>query len=585
MPIYNHVILRSCIQLTTNSHEHSGIIQDKIHAVIEQRLMPMLEELFTQSIPHDVVIHLENLTIDGGTFTLKELMEDFPNKIKKAIAHALNSQVAQVINHPTAHNVTPLPIAKLKTLTHYLSEGHFAWWMAQSSEKDMEKLYLELLYDTPILIENLWYNLHKKNKAAQRFSKYFSKTTVEKTISLLLQEPIAYFRSTIQEVAAALYTTGLLKSIAYNPDEQLLAMALQGLISQQRFTKDKISFLTMVLHQVAIQNATSYEKVVCSLKHHYDYDQLPNVLLASQPPTHTRLLIDQLYDLIITPPDFKHKIIKDQTTFLKNLDGIGNVFTTFYQLEQTIHSIKSAMRNPAMVALLRSWLTEPKNQARLAQKLPDKLFVLLIATIDNSLASQYTALMQCLNSPALSIQIKEATLAYCTGKQANVSYYEQIKELASVKQLLAYPNDRLSSKAKERIATLLSPQPTDYPSLSEQIEQREQKEKLEQIAQKEQLEQLEQREQIEQIEQRKQKEQLEQIAQKEHLEQREQIEQIAQKEQLEQLAQKEQLEQIAQKEQLEQLAQKEQLEQIAQKEQLEQLAQKEQLEQIAQKEQ
>ena len=83
--------------------------------------------------------------------------------------------------------------------------------------------------------------------------------------------------------------------------------------------------------------------------------------------------------------------------------------------------------------------------------------------------------MQCFNKPLtklaygntssspLSIQIKEATLAYCREKQVNVSYYEQIKGLETVKKILTYPNDSVSSEVQEPIATLLSFPPTEPP--------------------------------------------------------------------------------------------------------------------------
>ena len=83
--------------------------------------------------------------------------------------------------------------------------------------------------------------------------------------------------------------------------------------------------------------------------------------------------------------------------------------------------------------------------------------------------------MQCFNKPLtklaygntssspLSIQIKKATLAYCREKQVNVSYYEQIKGLETVKKILTYPNDSVSSEVQEPIATLLSFPPTEPP--------------------------------------------------------------------------------------------------------------------------
>lgn len=149
-------------------------------------------------------------------------------------------QVGKIIHNSTFHQVIPLPEAKWQAIAHYLSERNFAWWMIECSEKQIEKIYLELLHLTPLRIEQLWYNLNKKEKAVQRCMRLFSRTTLAHTLSCPLKQSIGYFRTILAEIGVVLNETKLLTHLLYMPEVQMFAMTLLGMIKQQRSKIDRM---------------------------------------------------------------------------------------------------------------------------------------------------------------------------------------------------------------------------------------------------------------------------------------------------------------------------------------------------------
>lgn len=465
----HHVILRSLIKVTTDGQGQHSVVQHAINQTIEQQLMPMLSKLFSQHVPHDVIIHLDKLVVDVKDMSLHNLSKQLPHQIERSLIPVLKENISKVIHHPNPHQIIPLPEAKLQAISYYLSEGNFAWWMTEYSEKQIEKIYLALMYKVPQLIEQLWHNLDKKEKATQRFITRFSKATVEQTLALFLKQPIKDFTTILAEVGLVLQEIGILTDLCYSPQAQLLSVALLGIINQQGLKMDRICFLAMLCKQVATQKSISYEKILARL--HAYYEQTNSKHGSSPQAVTTKMLVLQLYDLVSTPPICWNRTIKNQEHILKQLDSISNGTIASYQLLETINSIHTQINQPAIGSLVRSWLREEKNRARLIHKLPDELFISFVQSIEPSIAALCADLTQILTPPTAATPIygiKEITLAFCAFEHDKVVYCKDIQSLlaqyfpASVthkqelKKLLTTPKRVYSPEIETIIRQLVS---------------------------------------------------------------------------------------------------------------------------------
>ncbi|ROT47506.1 contractile injection system tape measure protein, partial [Candidatus Cardinium hertigii] len=433
MPIHNHhVILRSRIEVTTEkSHDQNRALQYAVNRTVEQQLIPLLSKLFSQYVPQDVVIHIDKLTVDGGKLNVSNLSSQLPYQIASALLPVLQKQIDKIMHNPNVHQVIPLLEAKLQAIAYYLSEGNFAWWMTEHSDNQIEKIYIWLLHNAPLRIEQLWHNIKKKEKAIQRCIAHFSGTTVENTLHLLLRQQ--NFTPILSEIGFLLHKTGILTNSPYTPQRQLLSIALLGMINHQRPTIDRISFLTMLLKQVAAKTSISYKKILEKLQTYYT--QTATQYASSSQAITTKEWVLQLHDMTITPPKFCNKDVKNQETVLKELDKIDNSTMTPHQLLETINRIKAAMDTIGIRILIKSWLREKKNRERLVKKLPDTLFISLIQPLDSSVASIFSTLTQIwgettsASTVALNDSVKEATLAYYAFEPSKIIYFKQITSL------------------------------------------------------------------------------------------------------------------------------------------------------------
>ncbi|AXI23926.1 Afp14-like protein [Cardinium endosymbiont of Sogatella furcifera] len=425
MPTKNHhVILRSRIEVTIDQHSQNSMLYHTVQQAVQKRIIPILSKLFAQYVPSDVVIHLDKLVIDGGDVYLSTLDKQLPCQVEQVLMLKLQEQMRKVIHNPTA--VIPLPEAKRQAIAHYLSEGHLAWWMIERSEKQIEKIYLELLHYTPLLIEQLWYDLHKKEKAVQRCMTFFARSTVERTLSCLLKQPIAYFKPILTEIGILLQQ----KRVATNllDTKQLFATTLLSIINQPRGKVDRMGFLRMLLKQVALQTSTSYEKMLEALQIYYAQNEKKPSFDST-----TKALVLQLRDLAITPLKFGYESIKNKEQIVKELDKIANNGMAPHQLSAAIGSMKRAMDRTGIRPLVKSWLQEAKNREKLVQNLPDRLFVACLASIDPSIVGIFSDCMQiatattAATTPACAI--KAMTLAYCAFEHSKTFYLEEMHAL------------------------------------------------------------------------------------------------------------------------------------------------------------
>ncbi|MEF2228775.1 MAG: contractile injection system tape measure protein [Candidatus Cardinium sp.] len=425
MPTKNHhIILRSRIEVTIDQHSQNSMLYHTVQQTIQQRIIPILSKLFAKYVPSDVVIHLDKLVIDVGSVHLSTLDKQLPCQVEQVLMLKLQEQMRKVIHNPTA--VIPLPEAKRQAIAHYLSEGHLAWWMVERSEKQIEKIYLELLNHTPLLIEQLWCDMHKKEKAVQRCMTFFARSTIERTLSYLLKQPIAYFKLILTEIGMLLQQKNMVTNLL--DTKQLFATTLLGIINQPRGKVDRMGFLRMLLKQVALQTSTSYEKILESL--HVYYAQ--NEKKSSFDPT-TKALVLQLRDLVVTPLKFGYQNVKNKEQIVKELDKIANNGMVLYQLSAAIGSMKHTMDRAGIRPLVKSWLQEAKNREKLVQNLPDRLFVACLASIDPSIVGIFSDCMQIATAttaaPTPASAVKAITLAYCAFEHSQTFYLEEMQAL------------------------------------------------------------------------------------------------------------------------------------------------------------
>ncbi len=429
-----HVILRSRIEVVIANQERTPSIRDQINRLVEQQVPSLLERYFSHYVPHDVVLHIDQLVINVGTLHTDALQDQFIRQIEQTLRPVLQEQVSKVLRNPTPHTLVPLPEAILQAIAHYLSEGTMAWWMTQNDEKEIQQQYAILYATHPFQLEHMWHTLPKKEQAVQRFATRFAAPIVEQTVGLLCKQPLHQLSPLLKEIRPLLQQTGLLST--HNAYQSLLATALLGAIQHKQAIANRMDFVTLVLQRIAAKKSIDCGTVVAKLLRAYNNQQTKGGA-ALQTATLLPTWLQHLHEQSILTPRLVRAATQDTKHFIQQLDHLGEGRFAPHQLGATIRNMERQLSNPTLRHLLNSWLKEPCNRIRLTKELPQPFFSAFIAAVDLTILPLFTDFIHLLSTTTPSKEslkqhlqaIQEATLAYCAGAYTQSSYATAVHHL------------------------------------------------------------------------------------------------------------------------------------------------------------
>ena len=173
------------LELRATSQEQLPQLQHKRVQAVEERLTLLLDQIFSQNTPDDVMVSIGRLEIDLGALDIEDFEKQLLAKVQKKLPAAIGEEVDAAIHDARKQRIIPLPSAKRKAIQHYLRYGYVAWWMPKSSKETIETIYLALLKESPEALKKLWWELKHLPNALKRSVTQFSSATVKKTITLL----------------------------------------------------------------------------------------------------------------------------------------------------------------------------------------------------------------------------------------------------------------------------------------------------------------------------------------------------------------------------------------------------------------
>ncbi|MEL6412715.1 MAG: contractile injection system tape measure protein, partial [Bacteroidota bacterium] len=296
MSSYDHTILEQVLEVRVSDRAQHEHVQKAFSPHIEHQLNALLDLIFSQHAPDDVVITIEQLKVDLGHLNLATLAQDLTAQIRQKLSPVVQAEVRRVIRDPYKKNVTPLPSAQIKAVEHYLVHGYFAWWMPTATPNAIEALYTKLLQEAPNALQELGFRLRHIPKALKRLVTQFSPTTIQQTLQL--------FSSTHQEEAIALVSDLLqLQSVvplsgnnnALNFEQAIWDATLSQFLSPptafnvQTFTEASLKHLARTLN-------TGYQSLIITLAQHLTRTKSSSKLKSRLP-----VIITQLHESLITP--------------------------------------------------------------------------------------------------------------------------------------------------------------------------------------------------------------------------------------------------------------------------------------------
>ena len=97
MADYDHIIMRQVLSLQVADNAQLDKLPADLDRVMEERVMPLLAQLFSQYTPDDVVIDIDHLAVDLAAVSQSDFATDLPRRLQQQLAPLLQEKIYQAI--------------------------------------------------------------------------------------------------------------------------------------------------------------------------------------------------------------------------------------------------------------------------------------------------------------------------------------------------------------------------------------------------------------------------------------------------------------------------------------------------------
>jgi contractile injection system tape measure protein len=183
MSAQRHIIKRQVIELTVQggiSAPEAQPLQDKISRIYHQRIIPILDQRFSEMSGPDKLYRIQTLELDVGRLDLQNLETDLVEKVRRALGHELFAQISVQERETGNGRQNPKSGSQLELFAFFAQTGSLPWWADASRPQLLTENLRYLLSEKPAALQSLIRELARQPNRRQRmFNQYADEQLVE----------------------------------------------------------------------------------------------------------------------------------------------------------------------------------------------------------------------------------------------------------------------------------------------------------------------------------------------------------------------------------------------------------------------
>ncbi|NEQ75360.1 MAG: hypothetical protein F6K23_21285 [Okeania sp. SIO2C9] len=288
-----HIIKKQVIELNLSSQRDAFALQNEVSRIYRQKVVPLIDNLLSQSISPDTIHRINTLEINLGNIDINNLEQDLIEKILEQIQQELEVEFSSSVKQTNISesgkknvdssnssalqqdrkfkNLQKFEIenkrrSQLEIFSYFLETGILPWWTENFSKQELEKSCDRLITDSPIQVKYIIEESLKNTKKLQRLIYQFSDVILLKIVSLFagdLVKFIANYNTDIKSIFEELEQT---RNI---PTAKLRFQRWEGILlslSLRDNTKvNKLKLIEANLLLIATSNGINYTELFNSL--------------------------------------------------------------------------------------------------------------------------------------------------------------------------------------------------------------------------------------------------------------------------------------------------------------------------------
>ena len=150
-----HIIQRQVLDITLDTDRDAYLVQEDVRRVYYERIVPMLDEVFSSLVGPDEIVRLDRLELDLGRIARRDLEEEMVTQVRTQLEEILIPRLRAVApagdlaaEEAAVHRTTTAR-SRQAVFVAFVQTGRVPWWVADPAVYDPDAELAALLDETP----------------------------------------------------------------------------------------------------------------------------------------------------------------------------------------------------------------------------------------------------------------------------------------------------------------------------------------------------------------------------------------------------------------------------------------------------
>lgn len=182
-----HLIQRQLLEIDLHTREPAHRLQEQIRTLYWERMMPILDRIFSELAGPEAIYRIDKLEIDLGDIPLATLETSLLHQLEEKVRASLHQQIAAAdrgARHPATAHARFRSGQKTEALLYFLRTGLFPWYYAGREQADPADLAVAVLDHAPDQLLKGLKALPDPGPACRRMSRQFPEAILERILTL-----------------------------------------------------------------------------------------------------------------------------------------------------------------------------------------------------------------------------------------------------------------------------------------------------------------------------------------------------------------------------------------------------------------
>lgn len=262
----NHIIHKQTVEVTFSNKSETQELFQKISNLFNRQVCRSTERIMDQVVVGDMLISIDSLEIDLGSFALPlnetELIKRFEMALKKSLQERIDKLHQRTVSTVGGEGLTEFCLTPVVLLQHFLLNGNLPYWGGGAVMNKPEAIFNSVLEHDREALKSMLLMIGTHRQVRMRMVHQFSLKLIHDTIYVIEPYQAPYIITYHQSIAALQHREQMIKTEAATFEKSLWQFILTYLLVEMGSRFERKMFVQSTLSQMAAHFNLSYHEVL-----------------------------------------------------------------------------------------------------------------------------------------------------------------------------------------------------------------------------------------------------------------------------------------------------------------------------------